>query len=110
MENSDALGAVTNALDLLNIGAGTSRSQAHKNKEATNQHLCAVCFKMFESHNQLGEHLRDKHKASAKELTDDYKKEKAALTADPDNLIHQHNFKIALAKVICLEKYSKTKP
>jgi hypothetical protein len=49
--------------------------------------------------------LKHKHKASSKEITEEFKERRKELEENPTDLICQENYKIAFAKVTLLEKY-----
>lgn len=98
---------ITELLDRLEISADTSRSKAKKNKENSDLHVCIVCFQRTHTHQDLVKHLREKHKAKASEIKEEFQEAKAAFKENPDGEVERHNKRLALGKISFLEKYMK---
>lgn len=101
----------------LEITASTSRARAHRFKEKENLkgdgilHFCAFCLEMCASHADLKKHFTKKkqHRVDKNEVKDDFQDAKKALDNNTDptqNVRLEWNYKLHLAKVTMLERFS----
>lgn len=96
---------LTTILQDMKITESTTRSAAKRNVPADTPHRCIICFYEFEGP-QMKEHLKTKHRAQSKEITKEFKEMREILNKDPGNAMNKRNYKLALAKVTLLKKYS----
>lgn len=102
MKDCDTLNTLFLALNLCEVVP--TRSAAKKAKPA-DFHVCLVCDTAFASRNSFTKHLKNVHKAVAKEVNAKHQSAKAVLKANPTCPAAIYNYKRALARVTFLERF-----
>lgn len=110
-EQRGAMEALTGMFERWGIDETTTRSRARRGKkQARNDSdfcVCVVCFKAFNEKRELRKHISKKHKADKEALKEDFREAKQALEANQDGGAERNNYKLALMKLIALEKLFK---
>lgn len=117
--NFDAeLNALEASMACLGVSNPQSRSNARKQKMTTRSQtaaaaaprMCTVCLNLFEGEAELVDHLLQFHRASRKEIKDQYQHSKKVLevkrSTGQNTQIAERNFRINTLRLASLEKIS----